>query len=233
MKKLKIFTIILVVFLLGRVLTPVIFANTTSNYTNDYYRNQLSGTNLRLYDTILNDVRAGKSSTVFFGDYADSNLDTILTMIGLDNPEIINFKFSTESTSFGFVSVIYYEYDIVDHGETKEVIDSFVATTKNMNDIDKIAYVYNKLLSVNYVTDNHSNFTAHGALIENEASCEGFAKALSYFMNEVGIENHIVATTHNGVYHSYNAATIDGIEYRFDATFDATDGNNTIDYFMF
>ena len=234
MKNVKILIILLLAILALRILTPLVFAETTSEYTNNYYRSQLSGNELRIYDTILNNAKAGKKTSVFFGDYDKKNLSNIMLMVGLDNPEVNNFTFEVNTTKIGYITIFVYNYfDIDAESAINSVIDSYVSSTEDMNDIDKIAYIYKDLIKTTYSNTKIEDFTAYGALVNKSASCEGIAKALSFFMNEANIDNYIASTEINGIPHTYNVAIIDGIEYRFDATFDATDNNQTIDYFAF
>lgn len=233
MKNVKFLLVILMTVLLLRVFAPVVFAN-NSDYIDNYHRSELSAGNQKLYDEILKNVKAHSRISVFFGDYNGTDMSQVLLMVGLDNPEISNFAFDVDVSKVGCVSVIIYKYfDIDMDAETKKVIDTYVEATKDMSDIDKISYVYNDLVGTTYETKKVASYSAYGALINKEASCEGIAKALAYFMNEAGIENHIASTTVKNVAHAYNVAVIDGVEYKFDATFDATDGNGRIDYFAY
>ena len=109
---------------------------------------------------------------------------------------------------------------------------------ENMSDIEKQLALHDYLaMNTTYDTASYVNIIgsdkchfAYGALVEGNAVCDGYSKAMEILLNMVGIECMMVV----GIYHSYsgrpgghawNIAKIDGEYYHFDVTFNDRDGD--------
>lgn len=66
-------------------------------------------------------------------------------------------------------------------------------------------YPMEKLFEVYYTPSSTA------AVLEGKAMCVGFAKLLSYFCNEAGVDAHIVFSAGTGANHALTAVTIDGV----------------------
>ena len=101
---------------------------------------------------------------------------------------------------------------------------------ENDTDLQKLEKVYNWMIThVEYDydlidddpdNDNRDGFRATGALLNGIAVCEGYAEAMSLFLNHIGIDNYIVMSDT----HAWNAVYINDTWYHIDATWD--DGGN-------
>lgn len=77
-------------------------------------------------------------------------------------------------------------------------------------------YDYERLTSTGTVPDVSHN--AYGALIENIAVCDGYAKAYASILEKLGISSRIVSS--DSMNHAWNLVSVDGSWYHVDATWD-------------
>lgn len=75
-------------------------------------------------------------------------------------------------------------------------------------------------------------FTAYGALVEQKAVCEGYARAMQYLLHRAGIPCTLVSGTVNqNEPHMWNAVEIDGRGYHLDVTWDGAEGQISHTFF--
>lgn len=68
--------------------------------------------------------------------------------------------------------------------------------------------------------------SVYGVLVEKKAVCAGYARALQYLLNRLGIEcTYIKGPCHDGEWHAWNLIKLEGDYYYVDTTFD--DHSNT------
>jgi hypothetical protein len=113
---------------------------------------------------------------------------------------------------------------------------------KNTSEREKVQAVYDYICSnvkYDYVHANssryHKDSTAYAALVQNYASCQGYAVAVFRLLKEVGIECTIVTgigihEDGDSEFHAWNEVLVDGEYYNLDATWDA--GKEEYDYFL-
>lgn len=117
--------------------------------------------------------------------------------------------------------------------KVKEVIKSLNLGGKS--DYQKTKAIYNYIASnVDYAdgVGDTDLYSAYGALINNEAVCQGFSQLLYRLLNEAGIRNRVVEGTSDGVNHAWNLAEIDGLCYLMDVTWDSTFNGKAFHYFL-
>lgn len=109
----------------------------------------------------------------------------------------------------------------------KAINQALTWTDPSMNDLEKALavhdylvlnceYDYERLTSTGTVPE--VSHTAYGALIENIAVCDGYAKAYASILEELGISSKIVAS--DSMNHAWNLVLVDGNWYHVDATWD-------------
>ncbi len=74
-----------------------------------------------------------------------------------------------------------------------------------------------------------TSFTLYGALVENLAVCEGYAKAMQYLLKLVGIESITVNGYSKNELHQWNLVKIDDNWYHLDATWNDQDKTESQD----
>lgn len=144
----------------------------------------------------------------------------------------------------------YFDGDKIKIAAAKNKFDSQVNTylsgiNASMNDVEKELIIHDKLVkSIEYdstIKKEHI-FSSYGALVENIAVCEGYARAFQYLLNRVGIEN-VVATGEaldndgRAISHAWNVVNLDGQYYHVDVTWDdatmKNKDNNLVMYYYF
>lgn len=102
------------------------------------------------------------------------------------------------------------------------VIDSIVAgVEEDMSDLDKVIYLHDVLVDrVVYKETDKSMYIASGALVDRQAVCAGYAKALNVLLRRVGLETTYVKG--KSLNHGWTYVKLDGQWYHIDPTWDDT-----------
>lgn len=80
------------------------------------------------------------------------------------------------------------------------------------------------------VSDNPKCNTSYGALINNLAVCDGYAKAYDFLCKKAGLESIYITGERDGWWHAWNMVKIDGKWFHFDTTWMSV--NDMTTYFM-
>lgn len=112
-------------------------------------------------------------------------------------------------------------------------------TNTSQTEYDKVIKIYDYLkVNVGYDYDTLNkkttsyalkNWESHkivGPLINKKAVCQGFATALKYILEKMGIECHIVSGKGNNQPHAWNIVKINGYYHHVDVTWDNQYGKN-------
>lgn len=125
--------------------------------------------------------------------------------------------------------------------EQEKAVDVKVAQIMNTLDIkgksdyDKIEAVYGYITSNIVYAENMENndiFSSYGAVVNNEAVCQGFAQLLYRMLGEAGIRSRIISGTSNNIGHAWNLADVDGKCYLMDITWDSAFRGKSYFYFL-
>lgn len=93
----------------------------------------------------------------------------------------------------------------------------------NDTDYDKAKYVYELLaLNTEYVKDATDSQNIISVFIKRQTVCQGYACAVQYLLEQLGVQSVIVSGTALGDAHAWNLIQLDGEYYYMDATW----GNN-------
>lgn len=119
--------------------------------------------------------------------------------------------------------------------EIRSVVDDLKGRieSKGLGEYQAELFVHDYLVEhIDYFTDNATEpdefepyRTIYGALIEGEANCMGYARAMTYIMNDLGIEctnifGEAVSGTGESGPHEWNAIKINGNWYQLDVCWD-------------
>lgn len=106
----------------------------------------------------------------------------------------------------------------------KNILDSQI--TGGMSDYEKELALHDYLIThCKYSTDTTQPaesdiYRAYGALVNQDAVCNGYAEALQLLFTCVGIQSQFVVGTADGVDHAWNLVLIDDKWYHLDSTWD-------------
>ena len=211
------------------------------DFSTDYYYNQLSAGEKKIYDGIIKLFEDVLDSTA---DLTDNNTDIDTSYLGsvtIDisitkdrlydilraayyaNPRLYHFS-TTRSTASDlsrigvFIKDEYLTYAARVDTEKKLA----AATTEYMTAVNKCSTDYQKakliaeMLCDNIVYDLEARFdqTVHGALIDKLCVCNGFAMAYTYLCNAAGID----CVGYRNLPHAWNKVKIGGSWYETDVT---------------
>ena len=198
-------------------------------YSDEYFKNNvLDDQSKELYDTIVQDTLKGKNISNYRCELDDcfTRLSKVNSCIYLDHPELISFQ--QISWSYRDMSSVNVKYNYLDlfrtYLGTKRIereIDNIKRDTKNMNDREKIIYVYDYVSGHNYdkiFTYMGSNQSIYSFFTGGESVCSGFAKSSQVIFQNIGIKSYLV----EGYQHLWNYVEFEGKYYVFDATVGAS-----------
>lgn len=106
----------------------------------------------------------------------------------------------------------------------KSILDSQI--TEDMTDYEKELVLHDYLVThCKYSEDTSQSpesdiYRAYGALVNQDAVCNGYAEALQLLFMCVGIRSEFVIGTADGIDHAWNLVELDGKWYHVDATWD-------------
>ncbi|MDE7433438.1 MAG: leucine-rich repeat protein [Lachnospiraceae bacterium] len=109
----------------------------------------------------------------------------------------------------------------------KERLDEVLSTVKsNMSDVEKVLAIHDWIVKKcqydydNYIQDTipYISYFKEGVLRRGIAVCNGYANAMKFLLEKVGIESYIVSSY--DMEHAWNIVKVDGKWYHVDATWD-------------
>ncbi|MBE6157179.1 MAG: hypothetical protein E7160_00060 [Firmicutes bacterium] len=197
--------------------------------SNEYFKKNIikNKEEEKVYNQVINDIKANKTTAKIKckTNCADYYQD-IVNIIYLDHPELI--KFQSMRWRFTDSSNIESSYTNLDPLRTffgtlriEREIDAIKRETKNMDDKDKIIYVYDYIASHNYdhlFTYSSSNQSAYSFFSKKSSVCASFAKTAQLIFQNIGIESYGVLNNE----HMWNYVKYDNKYYVFDATVGAS-----------
>lgn len=212
-------------------------------YDYGYYFNQLQQDEKEIYVKI-DDAAKNIKKTIFLGtvdvEGLSDKISKVLTAYFYDNPDIYyvsnQYMVSTSDLRLFTLSTLELNY-IIDSAEeikTKSnqldsAIDKFINSviTDDMTEFEKELAIHDELVKqVNYYnyesidTIPTIKHTAYGALVQNEAVCDGYSKAFKLLLDKVGIDNIIISGSTEQAAHAWNIVNIGDEYYHVDATSD-------------
>ena len=150
--------------------------------------------------------------------------------ISLDHPELVGFSavgsYTYNNNTVKYTSSNPYSSLRLSLGIRRmaRIFDDLKKQTKDMNDKEKIIFVYDYVASHNYdriFTYSTENQSAYSFFSKNTSVCAGFAKASQLIFQNIGIKSYIV----RGSNHMWNYVKYEGKYYIFDATYGASYSN--------
>lgn len=146
-----------------------------------------------------------------------------------DHPELfyLNGYTYTQYTRLEEVQYITfsgrYIYDEREVARRQDAIDAAVeekiGNLTSSSDYETVRQIYEDLiLSTDYSMESPDNQNICSVFLDKKSVCNGYAKALQYMLNYMGIPCIIVNGSAGGGAHAWNIAQIDGAYYHIDAT---------------
>ena len=202
-------------------------------YTGFYYEN-LGDTEKIAYELIVAEIEQ-MPLKIRIPYLDDEGLSRVFEALLYENPEyfFLSEKCKLETTAFGksyflpqyIITLSEYAERLDKLEKIKEIID--IKTHGISDDFEKEQIIHDYIIEkCEYVKKTGGDYSsAYGCLVNGSASCEGYAKAMKYLLDEADVENYIAAgntTDENGASqgHAWNIVRIDGEYYHVDVTWD-------------
>ena len=215
----------------GNILITDEYKN-SSEYINALYKSDeyfkkhlLSEDSYYMYDEIIKTSLESKIDVSIKCKVSDcSNVFyKAIEALYLDHPELISF-YGTGAYTVKNNSINYTNPENLDRIRaylgTKRIereMENIRKDTKDMNEKEKIIYVYKYVASHNYdkaFMFSKSNQSAYSFFSRGSSVCAGFAKASQIIFQNIGINSLLVLSTS----HMWNYVEYEGKYYVFDAT---------------
>lgn len=119
--------------------------------------------------------------------------------------------------------------------ELDKKVNSIIADTQNMSDFERELYFNNYICkNVSYDrSESQLSYTAYGALIDGNAVCSGYAKAMQLLCSRVGIDNILCHGITENESHVWNEIKLENEWYHTDVTWNDNDSDGIILYRYF
>ncbi len=177
-----------------------------------------------------------------YGDVlSEAQLHLVISAYSMDHPQV----FWLES-SFAYYSTNTLTYLQLNSGlSASEIEQEARAMRKNINDIfsgmpenlrmyDRELYLHDEFAqrctyadTSDVQTDKFRVYTSLGGLVDYNAVCEGYSRAMQVLLSLSGIETYYVSGVGNEDLHMWNCVNIDGDWYYLDVTWDDNDNGET------
>lgn len=159
-------------------------------------------------DDLCAEIRYGEGAEIFGGYYPTVYFSYTYGLLGEYVRTIRLANVNTDAL---------YRYE-----QMVPIIDSIVAgIEEDMTDLDKLIYLHDVVVeTVEYKKTTDAVYIASGALVDKQAVCSGYAKALNVLLHRVGVETSYVSGT--SLNHGWSYVKLDGQWYHVDPTWDDT-----------
>ena len=212
-----------------------------------YYYDQLNKTDQDYYLKIKEILKNGEGTLLFpyNGNFEEfwNHFIKIYDFVKCDNPHLIfqaedillngkSIKNMTwlDNPDFGEiveVQLIFHNY-WDEYARAEAVEELKVRTNEILKELDKIESDYYKIIwlynilvrEIEYEHGYPWSYSAYGAIVMGQASCEGISEAFSYLLNLSGIESMGVTGTSENQGHRWSMVKLDEEWYHFDTTWD-------------
>ena len=206
-----------------------------------YFYQQLNGLDQKVYDEIVNGLNQGnlRIAVSSFGSVKKVAVD-----IFNNYPQYFWIASRVRAMRSLLKTVVQFDqsYSVSDirkyQNQIKELMQKFISENINdhQTDYDKVLILHDYLKNsieydhqaaahVNDQTNRYvSAYNIVGALIKHKCVCDGFAKAMKYLCDQIGIECYVVNGIGSNVQdsgpHAWNIVNIDGCYQHVDVTWD-------------
>ena len=159
-------------------------------------------------DELCAEIRYGEGAEIFGGYFPSAKFSYSYALFG-------GYVRTIRLTNVNADALTRYEQMV-------PVIDSIVAGIEDdMTDLDKLLYLHDVVVeTVAYKATTDAMYIASGALVDKQAVCAGYAKALNVLLHRVGLETSYVCGT--SLDHGWSYVKLDGQWYHVDPTWDDT-----------
>ncbi len=202
-------------------------------FTGFYYEN-LEDTEKIAYELIVRKIEQ-MPYRIRIPYLDDEGLSDVFEALIYENPEYIflSDKCKAETTVFGksyfvpqyIMTVSEYRQKLQELDKIKEIVDIKTHGVSDAFEKEQIIHDY-IIEKCEYVEKTGGSYSSvYGCLVNGSASCEGYAKAMKYLLDEAEVENYIITgntDSEDGTFqgHAWNIVELDNEYYHVDVTWD-------------
>ncbi len=161
----------------------------------------------------------------------EGNVDRIFQCVLSDHPELFyveGYSYTKYTRGDKLVSIEFsgtYNMDVDMAEKRREEIEAAAAQIlagidSGASEYDKVKYVYDTIIrNTDYDMSAPDNQNIYSVFVHHFSVCQGYAKAVQYLLNRLGVECMLVlGTVETGEGHAWNLVKVDGEYYYLDAT---------------
>ncbi len=195
-----------------------------------YMYDMLDDTLHTLYAEILLIIKNHEEDILVTASGED-DLQTAFMCVFQDHPELFwieGYSYSRYSRNGKASSYTFsgkYSYTEDECAQKQKKVDSWVRHCVNgmpigADDYEKVKYIYKYIIvNTDYVLGSPDNQNILSVMLNGKSVCQGYAKAMQYLLNDVGIPcTMVVGKVNGGEGHAWNLIYIDDAYYYVDAT---------------
>lgn len=160
-----------------------------------------------------------------------TDIDKIFQCVLMDHPELFyveGYSYTEYNRADKLLSIHFSgKYSVTPDRakERKEEIETAVEplltdAAQFVNEYDKVKYVYETIIrSTMYDLESADNQNIYSVFVNHKSVCQGYAKAVQYLLNRMGVEGVLVqGSVDTGEGHAWNLVKVNGSYYYVDAT---------------
>lgn len=203
------------------------------------YYYMLNDEGKRLYRQVVANTNAQNNAFTPVGDYSVSDVKKVMEAVFNDHPELFWLNTAYNCKCRGGNNVVeldlYFNQTVDDFENSlnafNQSADSIIEQARNLpNAFEQEKYVHDALSNMNdYKLSAPMNQSAYSAIVNGQTVCAGYARAMQYIMQRLGVPCYYCAG-YAGENHAWDIVRLDGDFYNVDVTWDDADPIN-YDYF--
>ena len=197
----------------------------------NYYYEKLSNLEKDIYTLVYYGMKHGDK--VFYTKSDDSDrVEEIISYVTYDHPELFYVSATTavqKEDDVTKVVVAYNENNKIRKDRNEQLQQTWEELSAQINDsmseYDKVKLVYDYVITRDeYVENAKNNQNVISALVDKQTVCAGYAKAVQYLLNKLGIPTSYITgeildvEEGENASHAWNLVKVDGNFYYLDAT---------------
>ena len=161
----------------------------------------------------------------------ETNIDGIFQCVLNDHPELFfveGYTYTKYTRGDRLLAIDFagtYSMDakevLLRKEQIEEAADSLLSgIAENASQYEKVKYVYETVIqNTDYALDAPDNQNIYSVFAGRRSVCQGYAKAVQYLLNRLGMEcTLVIGTVDTGESHAWNLVKVDGDYYYVDAT---------------
>lgn len=161
----------------------------------------------------------------------ETDIDRIFQCVLMDHPELFyvkGYSYTKYNRNDKLIAVRFSgsygmsrEWVWNRKAEIDRTVEDLLANVTGLSDdYDKVRYVYETIIkNTKYDLDSPDNQNIYSVFVNHSSVCQGYAKAVQYLLNRMGVECALVqGTVDTGEGHAWNLVKVNGRYYYVDAT---------------